>query len=44
MLPRAEWGAYENAAPIDRLDLAGEVARWSGVGTARELVPLPTEG
>jgi len=40
MLPRAEWGAYESAAPVDRLDLAGEVARWSGVGTARELVPL----
>jgi catechol-2,3-dioxygenase len=39
MLPRAEWGAYENAAPIDRLDMAAEVAKWSGVGTARELVP-----
>jgi catechol-2,3-dioxygenase len=34
MLPREEWGAYENAAPIDRLDLDAEVARWSGVGTA----------
>jgi len=34
MLPRADWGAFENAAPIDRLDLAAEVARWSGVGTA----------
>jgi catechol-2,3-dioxygenase len=40
MLPRAEWGAYENAAPVDRIDLAAEVAKWSGVGTARELVPL----
>jgi catechol-2,3-dioxygenase len=40
MLPRAEWGEYEHAAPIDRLDMAGEVARWSGVGTAAELVPL----
>ena len=26
MLPREEWGEYENAAPIDRLDLAAEVA------------------
>jgi catechol-2,3-dioxygenase len=39
MLPRAEWGAYEHAAPIDHLDLAAEVARWSGVQTAAELVP-----
>jgi catechol-2,3-dioxygenase len=39
MLPRAEWGAYENAAPVDRLDLDAEVARWSGVGTSAELVP-----
>jgi catechol-2,3-dioxygenase len=37
MLPRAEWGAYADAAPVDRLDLAAEVARWSGVRTAREL-------
>ena len=34
MLPRDQWGAYENAAPIDRLDLASEVSRWSGVSTA----------
>src|SRR5688572_13594331 len=40
MLPKAEWGAYENAAPIERLDLGGEVARWGGVRTAGELVPL----
>jgi catechol-2,3-dioxygenase len=39
MLPRKEWGAYEDAAPIDRLDLAAEVARWSGVSTAAELSP-----
>ena len=39
MLPRAEWGAYENAAPVDRLDLEAEVARWSGVRTSAELVP-----
>jgi catechol-2,3-dioxygenase len=40
MLPRAEWGAYENAAPIDRLDLASEVEQWADVRTAAELVPL----
>lgn len=37
MLPRAEWGAFADAAPIDRLDLAAEVTRWSGVRTAHEL-------
>lgn len=41
MLPRAEWGEYERAAPVDRLDLAAEVARWSGVGTAGELAAGP---
>ena len=40
MLPKASWGDYENAAPIERLDLAGEAARWGGVRTASELVPL----
>ncbi|MCH1865493.1 VOC family protein [Nocardioides sp. CFH 31398] len=40
MLPRAQWGEHENAAPVERLDLPGEVARWSGVRTAAELVPL----
>ncbi|MEX2627881.1 MAG: VOC family protein [Ilumatobacteraceae bacterium] len=34
MLPREEWGAYENSAPIDHLDLEAEIARWSGVRTA----------
>ena len=34
MLPREEWGPYENAAPVDHLDLAAEVDRWSGVPTA----------
>jgi hypothetical protein len=37
MLPRDEWGDYENTAPIDRLDLAAEVSRWSGVRTAGEI-------
>lgn len=40
MLPRAQWGEYENAAPVDGLDLAAEIARWGGVRTAAELVPL----
>ena len=40
MLPKANWGDYENAAPVDRLDLPGEVRRWAGVRTAAELVPL----
>ena len=39
MLPRQAWGEFENAAPVDRLDLDAEVARWSGVGTSTELVP-----
>ena len=40
MLPKAQWGEYENAAPVDRLDLAGEVRTWGGVRTAGELVPV----
>ncbi|MGQ0624120.1 MAG: VOC family protein [Sporichthyaceae bacterium] len=39
MLPREAWGEYENAAPVDRLDLAGDLHRWSGVRTAGQLVP-----
>lgn len=39
MLPRDAWGAYENAAPIDRLDLAAEVRQWSGVRTAGVIAP-----
>ncbi len=40
MLPRAAWGEYEDAAPVDRLDLAADVKQWKGVRTAAELVPL----
>jgi catechol-2,3-dioxygenase len=40
MLPRAEWGAYANAAPIERLDLDADVKRWSGIETGDELRPL----
>lgn len=38
MLPRSEWGSYENAAPIERLDLAGDISRWTGVRTAGHLI------
>jgi catechol-2,3-dioxygenase len=37
MLPRERWGAYENAAPIERLDLDAEISRWSGIRTAWQL-------
>jgi len=40
MLPKSEWGAYETAAPIERLDLPGEVRRWAGVRTAADLVAV----
>ena len=43
MLPREAWGEYENAAPVDRLDLGAEVARWSGVGTAGRVLPGSVE-
>jgi catechol-2,3-dioxygenase len=39
MLPREDWGAYENAAPVERLDLGAELTRWSGVRTAGRIVP-----
>jgi catechol-2,3-dioxygenase len=29
MMPREHWGEFENAAPTRRLDLEGEIARWS---------------
>jgi catechol-2,3-dioxygenase len=38
MLPRSEWGDYENAAPIDVLDIRAELDRWSGVRTAGKIV------
>jgi catechol-2,3-dioxygenase len=38
MLPREAWGEYENAAPVDRLDLQAELGRWTGVGTAGQIV------
>jgi catechol-2,3-dioxygenase len=39
MLPREAWGEYETSAPVDRLDLQGEIARWTGVRTAGQIVP-----
>ena len=41
MLPRDAWGEYVDAAPVERLDLPGEIARWGGVATGSELRPLP---
>ena len=41
MLPRDAWGEHEHAAIVEPLDLPGELRRWSGVGTAGELVPAP---
>ncbi|MFF0284477.1 VOC family protein [Rhodococcus aetherivorans] len=38
MLPREHWGVYENAAPVERLDLEADLARWSGVRTAGWIV------
>ena len=37
MLPRSSWGEFENAAPIEHLDIDAEVARWTGIKTAAEL-------
>jgi catechol-2,3-dioxygenase len=34
LLPREAWGDYEHEAIVERLDLASELSRWSGVPTA----------
>ena len=34
MLPRDAWGEHEASAVIERLDLADEIRRWTGVPTA----------
>ena len=34
MLPRQHWGGYENAAPVEPLELDAELRRWSGLPTA----------
>ena len=38
MLPREEWGTYESSAVVERLDLATELATWSGIRTSGDLV------
>ena len=43
MLPRQDWGAYERTAPIERLDLGAELARWSGVRTAGVINPMAAD-
>lgn len=43
MLPRDAWGEYERAAPVEHLDLAGDLRRWSGVRTAGAIVPAEDE-
>lgn len=37
MLPREAWGEFASAAPVEHLDLEGDLERWSGVATAGEL-------
>ena len=39
MLPRDAWGEFEHTATVERLDLAGEAAQWTGVRTAGRIVP-----
>jgi catechol-2,3-dioxygenase len=39
MLPRSAWGEYETKAVVERLDLAAELRRWSGVATVHEASP-----
>jgi catechol-2,3-dioxygenase len=39
MLPRAAWGDYDSSAVVERLDMASELERWSGVSTAAEMLP-----
>ena len=36
MLPRSQWGDYARSAVVERLDLAAELDRWSGIHTADE--------
>jgi catechol-2,3-dioxygenase len=42
MLPREAWGEFATSAPVDRLDLAAEVARWTGVRSAGHVVQEDT--
>lgn len=36
MVPRKDWGRYEREAVVEPLDLAADVERWSGIGTANQ--------
>jgi catechol-2,3-dioxygenase len=36
MLPRSQWGEYAKTAVVERLDIATELERWSGIRTADE--------
>ena len=38
MLPRNAWREFENAAPVERLELDAELARWAGVRTAGRII------
>jgi catechol-2,3-dioxygenase len=38
MLPRDSWGEYEHSAPVEPLDLEGELSRWGGRRTAGRIV------
>lgn len=38
MLPRQDWGRWEHEAPVEALDMAAELHRWSGTRTAGTLV------
>lgn len=38
MLPREAWGPYADKAVVEPLDLAAEVAQWSGTRTAGRVV------
>ncbi|MFN8148588.1 MAG: VOC family protein [Candidatus Nanopelagicales bacterium] len=40
MLPRESWGEWEHSAPVEPLDLRGDLVRWAGVATADELRPV----
>ncbi|WP_327098926.1 hypothetical protein OIE68_09110 [Nocardia vinacea] len=44
MLPREAWGEFADTAPVERLDLAAELRRWSGVRTAEPLPPATEAG
>ena len=44
MLPRSAWGEYQSKAVVERLDLAAEIERWSGVETVYEAMSPVVQG